>query len=67
MERKYPQAIAYSFDEVLPRPSETALKFLLNDKDEKCPKGWKIFPVSDSQVRDYKIIYLCLVYFSFAA
>ena len=39
MERNYPQAIAYSYDEIL--PSGITLKFLLDDKDEndKLPQG----------------------------
>lgn len=67
MERKYPQAIAYSYDEIL--PSGTTLKFLLDDEDEnhELPQGWEKYLVSDSQVRDYKMIHLHSLYCSFAA
>ena len=56
MEKKYPQAIAYSFDEVL--PSGITLKFLVDAKDQKLPQGWEIYRVSSSQVSDYRKIYL---------
>ena len=55
MERKYPQAIAYGFDEIY--PSGITLKFLLDAKDQKLPHGWKIYPVSSSQVSNYKKVF----------